>query len=211
MDFAIIFQVILVLVILTGFIFLSKKFDLVNDRFKEESSILQREILTLKSFCIEEHDSSEELTELNLKLSNILTHNKTLSDQVHSFQSLRNNHESIISQLESRQVDIQSSLSYKINEVTHLKEIIQALQKKLSLLNKKVVPVQGNKKYVVGSAWHSGEELESEDYSEDDNLVSYSGERDGLMYQDEALAEYEGESWSVGEFSAEMGHDGDDY
>ena len=138
MNFVIIFQVILVLFILTGFIFLSKKFDLVNDRFKEENSILQREILTLKSFCIEEHDYSEELTELNLKLSNILTHNKTLSDQVHSFQSLRNNYESIISQLESRQVDIQRSLSYKINEVAHLKEIIQALQKNYHYLIKKL-------------------------------------------------------------------------
>lgn len=207
MDFAIIFQVILVLVVLTGIIFLNKKLSLINDQLKEENSILQREILELKAFCIEENNSSEKLTELKLKFSNVLTHNKTLLDQVYSLQSQRNNYESIISKLESQQVDTKNSLNYKINEAAHLKEIIQALQKKLSLLNKKTVPVQGDKKHVVGSVWSSVEELESED----DNLVSYSGERDGLMYQDEALAEYEGGSWSVDEFSAEMGHDGDDY
>lgn len=207
MNFAIILQIILVLVVLTGFIFLSKKLGLINDQLKKENSTLQREILELKAFCIEENNYSEKLMELKIKLSNVLTHNKTLLDQIHDLQSRRNNYESIIYKLESRHIDTQKSLNYKVNEAAQLKEIIQALQKKLSLLNRKVVPVQGDTKHIVGSTWSSVEELESED----DNVVSYSGERDDLMYQDEALAEYEGESWSVGEFSAEMGHDGDDY
>lgn len=211
MDFAIIFQVILALVVLIGFVSLSKKLSFINDHLKEENSILQRELLELKAFCIKGNDSSEKLTELKVKLSNVLTHNKTLLDQANNIHSQQNNYKSIIFQLESRQIDTQNSLNYKINEVTHLKEIIQALQIKLSLLNKEVFPIQGNKKHVVGSTWSSIEESESESESEDSNVVSYSGERDGLMYQDEALAEYEGGSWSVGEFSAEMGHDGDDY
>lgn len=121
MDFAIIFQVILVLVVLTGFVFLSKKLGFINDHLKEEKSILQRELLELKAFCIGENDSSEKLTELKVKLSNVLTHNKTLLDQANSLHSRQNNYKSIIFQLKSRQVDTQKLLNYKINEVTHLK------------------------------------------------------------------------------------------